>query len=1185
LHLFGSMRIVTARASTVLAGPNGQRLVGYLALHPAAHRREALADLLWPDLATDSARRRLSDTLYRLRTRLEAHWIESDDEAIALDGRLWVDVWEFDRLSAAGAPGDLERAVALHTSDLLPGVYDDWVVGHRAARRQALVAALERLVAAHELAGDLARALGEARRLIVAEPLHESAHQTYLRLLGRLRRYGEATAHLEQMQALFRAELGVSPLPETIRIVQQMLVERDVVLESAESTAFVGRTAERGRALRCLDAACDGRGSILAIEGEPGIGKTRLIEELIAGARWRGALTLSGDVRGVPEATPLAPLARAVAPALAGAPLARIEAVLDASTRTALAQLHPPWSGHSLARPSPTAGSSHASLSNAMRALGRVVGGLGPAVLALDDVHWAGAELWTALSAFVDGFVSEGGLAVVAYRRPEIQSTDGWAQLRAWDRSGLLTAIPLGPFGLAEVEELIGTSSADPEEILAITGGVPFWITQWSTASARDAPGGDRLGLIVRRLARLTSDQRSALEAAAVVGERVPFAVWADVVQQAPIELAGVGDQLAQAGWIAPSAAGYAFTHDLTRTAVYEQIGASRRRTLHELAARALERREPDNARTRAYHLDCAGRDVEASEMYRIAGDNYLAISAVREAVDAYARAFELQPEHHTRDRLQLALTLAKACESVNDFDRQRPALAAATELARQLGDDTALLRAALIAGLAASRTGDAATSELHLSEARELAERLGDERGVIDATYFLADLRAQQGQWQAAESAWLPLLEYARDVGDLSLEGCVVRGLAIAAKQMGDPQSAVRLLEDSLAVLRRSGDAINELYTSSNLLGALYDLQAWDRLLVHADEMWPIAELFGDPVTLGVVRHQQGLAALALGDHGAAREMMGMAKDAFLAAERPRMAGLVVNTIGLVAEDEGHLDEAESLYRSALETSTRLDAATEAAYARHDLGALLARTGRTTEAIPLLRGAVSAWADQQNGFLRAKSEAHLALALLHAGDGIDEAGALADAGIAIVRSGRREGEQPQGWLWTLSVLLDRLDRPHEAREVLAAARAELDRQARAISDRRLRRQFFEQVPVNRSIVTAHDSREPADSSIVVSLARRDAPLGRALGADERVQVRWTVSAPDDSTIADKGERRRHRLVRLLGEADLAGGAPTDDDLARALGVSRRTILRDVDALAADHPVGSTRRRSRAARR
>ena len=87
--------------------------------------------------------------------------------------------------------------------------------------------------------------------------------------------------------------------------------------------------------------------------------------------------------------------------------------------------------------------------------------------------------------------------------------------------------------------------------------------------------------------------------------------------------------------------------------------------------------------------------------------------------------------------------------------------------------------------------------------------------------------------------------------------------------------------------------------------------------------------------------------------------------------------------------------------------------------------------------------------------------------------------------------------------------------------------------------------------------------------------------LGRALRDDEQVVVRWTLHAPDDDAIRDKGSRRRHRLVRLVDEAADAGAAPTDDDLAAALGVSRRTILRDIELLAATRPIATTRRRSR----
>jgi hypothetical protein len=109
--------------------------------------------------------------------------------------------------------------------------------------------------------------------------------------------------------------------------------------------------------------------------------------------------------------------------------------------------------------------------------------------------------------------------------------------------------------------------------------------------------------------------------------------------------------------------------------------------------------------------------------------------------------------------------------------------------------------------------------------------------------------------------------------------------------------------------------------------------------------------------------------------------------------------------------------------------------------------------------------------------------------------------------------------------------------------------------------------------------VEAYHQLADTPGVVSVSLARREAPLGRFLREDEYVSARWTISAPDDEAIADKAERRQYRLKRLLQQAVDQGAAPTDEDLARALGVSRRTILRDMQALAQDMPRPPTRRR------
>jgi hypothetical protein len=143
----------------------------------------------------------------------------------------------------------------------------------------------------------------------------------------------------------------------------------------------------------------------------------------------------------------------------------------------------------------------------------------------------------------------------------------------------------------------------------------------------------------------------------------------------------------------------------------------------------------------------------------------------------------------------------------------------------------------------------------------------------------------------------------------------------------------------------------------------------------------------------------------------------------------------------------------------------------------------------------------------------------------------------------------------------------------------LQAAYDELQRQARVIKDAEMRRSFFEQVPLNRKIVAAYDRQAQNVRQVTVTLARQDAPLGRSLRPEEMVTIQWTVSAPEDETIGSKSVCRRHRLQRLLTEAAAQGAAPTDDDLAKALAVSRRTILRDMEVLAQSGLTFPTRRR------
>ena len=146
--------------------------------------------------------------------------------------------------------------------------------------------------------------------------------------------------------------------------------------------------------------------------------------------------------------------------------------------------------------------------------------------------------------------------------------------------------------------------------------------------------------------------------------------------------------------------------------------------------------------------------------------------------------------------------------------------------------------------------------------------------------------------------------------------------------------------------------------------------------------------------------------------------------------------------------------------------------------------------------------------------------------------------------------------------------------------EVLATAHNLLQEQAAKIPDEATRRLFLENVKAHREIVATYRELQgrQQESQVRVRLPRADAPTGRPLRDDEYVTITWTLDAPGDEAIQRKAcpersrrvERRRHRIHRLLAEAQAQGAAPRDKDLAEALGVSLPTLRRDMAALRAE---------------
>jgi class 3 adenylate cyclase/DNA polymerase III delta prime subunit len=203
-------------------------LLGILALERRTHPRGQLAARFWPDVLDESARTSLRSALSALRRPLGAdadRYLIATREGVALAGpdRVWTDVGEFDRLLAEDR---LDEALELARGDLLADLDEDWVYEYRDQHRARVVALLEQLAGAAEVAHDLTQAVALTRRQVALEPLSEEAHRELIR---RLALGGDRSAALTTYRRLsdrFAAELGIAPSPATRALVEQIRAER-----------------------------------------------------------------------------------------------------------------------------------------------------------------------------------------------------------------------------------------------------------------------------------------------------------------------------------------------------------------------------------------------------------------------------------------------------------------------------------------------------------------------------------------------------------------------------------------------------------------------------------------------------------------------------------------------------------------------------------------------------------------------------------------------------------------------------------------------------------------------------------------------------------------------------------------------------------------------------------------------
>ena len=350
--------------------------------------------------------------------------------------------------------------------------------------------------------------------------------------------------------------------------------------------ALVGRAPERAALATALGAVRAGAAAAVAIEGEPGIGKSALLGHLAAEAAAGRCDVLAARATELESDLPYGLLAEAFAGLLEGDP--------------ALA---------AVARGGATAPDRHA-VHRALRALCERLAVRRPLVVCLDDVHWADPASAEALAALVRRPPAGRMLLAIAARRGGLAGPLA-AALADAGRVGVATRLALAPLTEGEAAELIGAEAATA--FYGTAGGNPFYLEQLArTGTAAVAgPGGGAVvpaavtAALAAELARLPSDARRLLDAGAVLGDPFGVALAAEVAELPEAEALAVVDELVAAGIVraAASPGRFAFRHPIVRTAAYAATGDGWRIGAHTRAARVLERRGAGVVE-RAHHLE-----------------------------------------------------------------------------------------------------------------------------------------------------------------------------------------------------------------------------------------------------------------------------------------------------------------------------------------------------------------------------------------------------------------------------------------------------------------------------------------------------------------------------------------------------------------------------------------------------
>lgn len=955
--------------------------LAYLLLHRGTHvTRESLAFTLFPDDAEEIARANLRRLLYVTQHALpvidQTRWIEAHDETVAWndDAPAWLDVAEFERLAASH--DDAAAAVELHTGELLDGLYDDWLFPFRERYRQNFVSALYGLVLTARRKRDFRQAVSYANRLLADDPFREDVVR---QLLSALYESGDRAGALSAFDAFgerLRKELHVEPMPETVSLRDRIRrggtadeqPTANSVLQSdgrpASGGMMVGREAEMEQLQEYWSRCAQGRGRLVFVAGEAGIGKSRLVSELALAAEAQGARVLWG-VTTSPENAPFQALADAMRSAL---PLvAAVE--LDPVRLAAIARIVPDIRAHRPDLPELDALEPEADLLRLFDALASLIGALArprPLLLILEDGHWAGRTSASALEYIARACSGTASLIVCTFRTEDAGTAHPLRAVRKRLQQDRLSGyVAVGRLTEADVRTLVCTrASIAPraDEIVAKlharSAGNPLFLVEAmrdlgdESEPAAQSKNGVR-DLINGRCERLTADGRVLAEMCATIGDAFDVDVLREVSGwDEDVLLDGLGElqdrTLIREGG-GRSRYDYVFTHSLVREAIYARSDPESTRRRHRRIARVLEiahaHRLADVAGEIARHHHRGGSRERAAALYRTAAAAAFEVAALDEALAFAESGLSVVDDALLRFEL---LSIVDDVHARRAEHRKRSAgIDDMTALAHTLADPARIFDGLERRFQHALATEDRATARATLDGLSAAAAAHGaPNTNEIRALLCAAELEAAGGDYEASRERAHRALSLSEVIDDTALQlTCVSRIVEAAAQQ------------DSLQELRDILDRFNALSTGakpSALVGATaaaanaaHALMAYRDCKALQEKRLNAARAIGDRMGEAAALRGLGAAANELFEIEEAREYYRQANELYRKLGYRREQAVVAHDQALLDLKTGKLSQAMAEFAALEKTFATLGFARGEGYAAMNLSATATFVGR----------------------------------------------------------------------------------------------------------------------------------------------------------------------------------------------------------------------------------------------